>query len=264
MLGCCMILMAAFIWLKPKFVGAIGIAIILGQQLFTLVPEMVPESLSGPFLEFWKFIYPTGFENPETDTVAVLYVIVPWIGVMAAGYTFGLLLQMEKERRKRVCIALGSSITALFLIIAAVQYFQSESTRPFIFEILGQQKYPASPLFLMMTLGPLILFVPFVETAKSKLAVALKTIGRVPLFYYLLHILLIHISALVVQLISDGAVHHEWFDYAPFTFVPKEFVWGLPTLYIVFIIDVIILYVMCKWYAGYKIAHPEKRWTKYL
>lgn len=267
MLGCCMLLMAAFIWLKPKLIGVMGLVIIIGQQLFTYVPRLVPEGMLESFLQFWKFIYPTGFENPQTDTVVVLYVLVPWIGVMAIGYAFGELFNMEKDRRKKICVRLGSIITGLFLVIAIGQYFMlesSDSARPFLFEILGQRKYPASQMFLMMTLGPLILAVPFLETTKGRLVNALSTIGSVPLFYYVLHILLIHASALLVYFIIDGSVHNEWFDYAPFVFVPEISIWSLPTLYAVLIVDVVLLYMLCRWYASYKRSQPDKKWLKYL
>lgn len=261
MLGWCMVIMAGFIWLKPKTVGIIGISIILFQQLLFQFSQVLPES----FLTFWKFIYPTGLENFQTETVAVLYVIVPWIGVMAAGYGFGTVFKVTTVQRKRICLLLGCTMIALFAILGSIQVQRTpESSLPFLLQLLNQSKYPASPLFLMMTLGPLILLFPFLEKANNYLSRALNVIGRVPLFYYLIHILLIHISALVVQKVYDGTLHQEWFSYAPFTSVPNEFRWSLVKLYFVFAIDVIILYYLCKWYGRYKSAHPEKKWLQYL
>jgi len=263
MLGCCMILMAASIWLKPKVLLALGVSIILFQSLFSYVPEIV----SGPILEFWKFFYPTGLENPRTDTVTVLYVIIPWIGVMMAGYAFGLLFQMETARRNKICIGLGLAMTALFIVIGSIQILTEPSmptVREFVFGLLGQKKYPPTPMFLLMTLGPLIPLIPLVETMKGRVVDALNVIGRVPLFYYLLHILLIHISAVLVHWINGGGVHFEWFEFAPFAFVPKDSVWSLWTLYLVVAIDVLILFFACKWYERYKSTHREKKWLRYL
>jgi len=267
MLGACMIIMAAIIWLKPTVIGFLGVVIILVQQLFAKVPQYVPDSLYDPFLLFWRFIYPTGFENPQTDTVVVLYVIVPWIGVMACGYAFGMLFQMNSAQRKKICVSLGLSLTLLFLVIGSYHVFNvtdSNEPRSFVLELLRQQKYPASILFLMMTLGPLILLVPFVEKIKGRIINALKLIGKVPLFYYILHILLIHLSALAVHFITEGTFHNEWFDYAPFTFVPEASKWSLLTLYTVFTADVILLYAACKWYVQYKATHPQNKFIKYL
>lgn len=267
MLGCCMILMAAFIWLKLRAIVVVGLCIILFQSLLTNVPDIVPEFISGPFLSFWKFFYPTGLENPRTDTVTVLYVIIPWIGVMMTGYAFGSLFQMDAAKRKKICLIIGSVMVTLFLIIGTVQFFSGNTmptVRNFIFELLGQKKYPVSPMFLLMTLGPLILAVPFVEQMKGRVINGLCIIGRVPLFYYLLHIPLIHLSALLLYWVNGAGIHPEWFEFAPFTFVPKESTWSLGTLYLVFVVDVIILYFLCKWYANYKFHHREKKWLKFL
>jgi hypothetical protein len=119
-------------------------------------------------------------------------------------------------------------------------------------------------LFLLMTLGPVIALVPEADKARGWFAHVLKIIGRVPFFYYLLHILLIHVSALVVNFIKDGSMHQEWYTYAPFVSVPDEYTWSLPLLYLVFAIDVLILYFICRWYADYKLSHPEKKWLKFL
>src|SRR5688572_9986423 len=136
---------------------------------------------------------------------------------------------------------------------------------PFLFRLLNQQKYPASQLFLLMTISPMILLVPYIENAKSWFANALAIIGRVPFFYYLLHILVIHVSALIVNLIRTDNMHHDWYRTAPYTWIPEdESRWGLSLLYLIFIIDVAILFLLCKWYAAYKAKHPEKAWLKYL
>ena len=264
MLGWSMVALAALIWLRPKVVGAIGLAIIFLQQLFGMVPGIFPSPTREAFGKVWEFIYPTGLET--FNGVSILYVLIPWIGVMAAGYGFGTILLMSPERRRKVCRTIGLTAISLFLALGTLQILATSSpdAPPFIFRLLNQNKYPASQLFLMMTLGPMILLVPFVENVKGWFAKVLSTLGRVPFFYYLLHILVIHISALVVQLIRQGAVHHEWYSYAPFAQVPEEFRWSLPLLYLVFIIDVTILYFVCRWYARYKMEHPEKKWLAFI
>ena len=84
------------------------------------------------------------------------------------------------------------------------------------------------------------------------------------MFYYLMHILVIHLSALLVNLIRSGNALQEWYGTAPFTQVPEDQIWTLPLLYLVFVLDVVILYLLCKWYAQYKAAHPEQKWLKFL
>lgn len=266
MLGWSMLLMALLVRLQPVTVGITGMAIILLQQLFGLLPKAFPPSFREPFGYFWEFIYPSGLNGPPH--VAILYVIVPWMSVMAAGYGFGLILQMEPARRRRLCLQIGLGAIAVFIIGAGTRIALASPDNndggPFLFRLLDQRKYPASTWYLLMTLGPAIALIPYAEKARGRLARMLTTIGRVPLFYYLLHIPLIHLSALLVNFIRHGVTGQEWYSMAPFASVPPEYKWSLGLLYLVFFIDIVILYVASRWYAGYKQAHPEKRWLAYL
>jgi len=264
MLGWCMVLMAALVWLPPAVVGVTGLFIIFGQQLFHTVPQAW--GLQGTAGRWWEFIYPYAELDPPFG-MAVLYVLVPWIGVMAAGYGFGPVLQIASDRRRKICWWIGLSATVIFLIagsIILVRQPPQPDAPPFIIRLLRQNKYPASPLFLLMTLGPLIALVPYAEKVKGWFAQVLITFGRVPLFYYLLHIPLIHLSALLVTFIREGTVMPAWYASAPFTAVPEGHRWGLGLLYLVFVLDVIILYFLCKGYARYKFAHPQQKWLRYI
>jgi len=265
MLGWCMVLLAAFVRLKPAAVGVIGLAIIAFQQVFHYVPGILPQPMQQTAGWLWGFFYPSGLDG--MPHIAVLFVIIPWIGVMMAGYGFGNVLLMEAAKRKRYCLWVGLSATAVFLVVGIIiTFLQSapDDTRPFIFRLLAQQKYPPSQLFLIMTLGPLIALAPFAEKAKGWLADILILFGRVPMFYYLLHILLIHLSALFVNYIRVGDIHQDWYITAPFTEIDEADRWPLPLLYLVYAIDLVILFFCCRWYANYKANHREKKWLKYL
>jgi uncharacterized membrane protein len=265
MLGWCMVLMAAFIWLRPAVAGIVGLVIIAFQDLFAKVPYLLAEASQPSFGRFWELIYKSGFDT--WPGISILYVLVPWIGVMAAGYGFGSILLLGPARRRKICLGIGLSAIALFLIIASIiisHQTATAETPPFIFQLLNQRKYPASQLYLLMTLGPLIALVPWAEKAGGKVSGFFKVIGQVPMFFYLLHILLIHLTAFVVNVILYGSIHQEWYQSAPFTQMPEEFWWSLPLLYLVFVFDVAILFVACRWYAGYKRSHPEQKWLKYI
>ncbi|MBN9381804.1 MAG: DUF1624 domain-containing protein [Chitinophagaceae bacterium] len=264
MLGWCMVLMAVLIRLRPVVVGAIGLFIIFGQQLFHVIPQSL--GLHGAAGRWWEFIYPYAEQDPPFG-MAILYVLVPWIGVMAAGYGFGLILQIPPAKRRKICWAIGISSSFIFIIAGSIVLLRQPAQTdapPFIIRLLRQNKYPASPLFLLMTLGPLIALVPYAEQVKGWFARVLVTFGRVPLFYYLLHIPLIHLSALLVTFVREGTVFPAWYASAPFTSVPEGHQWGLGLLYFVFVMDVIILYFLCRWYARYKFAHPGQKWMKYI
>jgi uncharacterized membrane protein len=266
MLGACMMLMAALVYLRPFVVGMIGLAIIFLQNVFGLVPFLVPESSRPGFGKFWEFIYSSGLKAPEGITI--LYVLVPWIGVMAAGYGFGIILKKDPAQRKKILLTIGGVTTLLFITISAIAIAvqpDQPNDPPFIFQMLNQRKYPASQLFLMMTLGPAILLMPFVERARDGFSRALITFGKVPFFYYLMHILLIHVSALIVNLIREGRTFSEWYATAPYVWFPEEgHQWSLGLLYLVFFIDVILLYFLCRWYESYKFTHSNNALLKYV
>ncbi|HVU58442.1 MAG TPA: heparan-alpha-glucosaminide N-acetyltransferase domain-containing protein [Puia sp.] len=264
MLGWCMVILSALVWLRPLAVGVIGLFIIFGQQLFNTVPHAL--GLQGVAARWWEFIYPYA-ELDAPMGMAILYVLVPWIGVMAAGYGFGIILQMNPARKKKVCLWLGLSAIVAFIVAGTVILLKNPAppdAPPFIVRLLRQNKYPPSILFLLMTLGPLIALVPFAERVKGWFAGVLIIFGRVPMFYYLLHIPLIHQSALLVNLIREGNVHSDWYATAPFTSVPEEHRWSLTLLYLVYVVDLVILYFLCRWYAQYKASHPGNKWLRYI
>ena len=265
MLGWCMVLLAALVRLPARTVGLIGLAIVVFQQAFGLLPGLLPASAQAPVGRVWEFIYPAGLDG--VPGISVLYVLVPWIGVMAAGYGFGAIVVREPEARRQMFLRIGLSATALFLVLGGLMVMLSpapENAPPALFRLLNQQKYPASQPFLLMTLGPTIALLPLADRVRGFVGRVLATFGRVPMFYYLLHIPLIHISALVVSLLRDGAIHPEWYARAPFASVPQGFRWSLPLLYLVFAIDIAILYVPCSWYANLKARRRDLPWLSYI
>ena len=136
---------------------------------------------------------------------------------------------------------------------------------PRALQFLAATKYPASLLFLLMTLGPMFIALGALQNAHGLAAAALATLGRVPLFYYLLHIPLIHALALVVSLIRFGNVDPWLFTNHPMRNpqAPEAYVWSLGLLYLVFAIAVAILYFPCRWFAGLK-ARSRTAWLSYL
>jgi uncharacterized membrane protein len=258
MLGWCMILFAALIWMPTWLLGTLGLLIILFQRVFSLVPLAFPESLRNWIGPLWEFIYPAGFTGPKPITI--LYVLVPWIGVMAAGYAFGAILLRPQAQRDRICLVLGLTATALFIglgLIVVMQQPAPPNAPPLPIRLLNQEKYPPSQLFLLMTLGPTIALLPLADRMRGWFAGLLQTFGRVPLFYYLLHIPLIHLTALLVWFLRDGTVHLAYFATAPYVSVPPAQRWGLPLLYLVFLVVVSLLYFACRWFSKVKGQHRD-------
>ena len=179
-----------------------------------------------PLAGLWKLLY-FGFASDPISVagtrLTVLYSIVPWIGVMALGYVFGPVMTMDASRRRRWCLALGGAAIALFLLLRGFDLYgdpnpwrpappataQDGTPRPAMppaLRFLNTNKYPASLLFLLMTLGPTLVAIPLLETARGPLARAFEVYGRVPFFYYVLHIPLIHLAAIAVSLAREGRI----------------------------------------------------------
>ena len=254
MLGICMILMAAFIWLPIRAVAAIGIAIIALHNLADFAPY--PENPSA----FLKFLY---YGGNAIGPMLVLYVIVPWIGVMMCGYAFGVIA--ASDRRRSFSMKLGIALTLLFVVLRFINKYGDP--RPWnpergILGFIATTKYPASLQFLLMTLGPMFIAIALAENARSNFV---TTFGRVPMFYYLLHIPLIHIAACIVSLIREGRVDPWLFGNLPVAPSPPPdgYMWSLGLLYLVWVICVIALYFPCRWYANLR-ATRRYAWLSYI
>lgn len=268
-IGWCMVLMALLVRLPLKVVGTIGIAVIAGHNL---LPGPAGDSVS-PLASILYY----GMARGPVDlghgwSFSVLYSIVPWIGVMAAGFAFGQVLRLEPARRDRICLRVGLGAIALFVLLRAFNlhgdpgtFEPDEGGVSALLSFLRTTKYPASLQFLLMTLGPAIALIPLLERARGAPARMLSVFGRVPFFYYLLHIPLIHVLALIVARIRDGAVTAWLFGNHPMNPgpAPEGYQWSLGLLYLVFAIAVALLYLPCRWYANLK-ARRCNAWLSYL
>jgi uncharacterized membrane protein len=314
MIGWCMIIMAALVR-APIPVNAVGgIAIIALHNITDLFSGPLEQAFgsNGPNW-FLKILYfgsgmavKIGSSGPP---LIILYVIVPWIGVMMAGYAFGTVMEMPSERRRAVCLKLGVALTALFIVLRALNLYgdprpwmrrpptatsaaiQSSGTPappapgtstqtgqaaattgrpappriPTALSFLNTTKYPASLSFLLMTLGPMFILLSFAEGWRGKIAEIIATFGRVPMFYYLLHIPLIHFAACIVSLVREGHVNVWLFANHPMTAgpAPPGYTWSLGLLYAVFAACVTLLYFPCRWYAQLR-AGRKSKWLSYL
>ncbi len=266
-IGWCMIIMAAMVHMRPRNVGLTGVAIIVLHNAI-----MGPLMHLLPLGESWKVLYIGFFDGPLSGTpLIVLYSIIPWIGVMAAGYAFGEILTLEPARRNRLCVRIGLGAVALFLVLRGFnlygdpQPWSATGRMPAVLSFLNTTKYPASLSFLLMTLGPTIALIPVLDRARGKIAAWVTVFGRVPFFYYVLHIPLIHALALVVTKIRAPEATWWLFTNHPMGNppAPEGYAWSLGLLYLVWAGAVVLLYFACRWYADLK-ARRSEWWLKYL
>ena len=278
-LGLSMVVMAAVVRLPVRWVAAFGLAMMF---LHNLLDPIQPEAL-GRFGWLWKFVHAPGFIPiiPERGILLVLYVLVPWVGVMAAGFGLGALLQLPAQKRRRFMAAVGLAAIALFVMLRATNIYGNPSGTPFpgagpfvpqhsaamsLVAFLNVEKYPPSLQFLLMTLGPGILALAAfdgIQSARNAIARVLIVFGRVPLFYYVIHIYAAHLIAIAVALACHQPTK-RLLDGSYFVSPPEPgYGHHLPFIYLIWILLNVALYFPCRRYAEYKRTHRQW-WLSYL
>ncbi len=274
-LGWAMIVLSGLVHLPPLVVTAFGVLLIVGHNLLDSVRSANP---------LWSILHSPGFVlNTPEHVVFVAYPLIPWIGVTAAGYGLGQVYAWDPERRRAFLLRLGLVLSLAFLVIRGVNIYGDpagwvEPTGPrlgvlpqrtavfTVLSFLNTTKYPPSLLFLLMTLGPALIFLRTVDRGTPRILRPALVIGKVPLFYYLLHFALIHMLAVVICYLKYGSAHwmFESPDMAHYPFRPPPG-WGysLPVVYLMWVFVVIAMYPLCRWFAALK-ARRSDAWLSYI
>jgi uncharacterized membrane protein len=279
-IGVSMIVLAALIHLPLKVISAFGLVMIAFHNLldkFRVDSWRGPESPVPSFgAKVWMLLHQAfeafpilGFPSP---VIVVVYPLIPWVGVMAVGYAFGALYQLDAQRRRRLLLLIGGGATVLFIILRAINAYGDPSKwspqKNVVYtalSFLNTSKYPPSLLFLLMTLGPAIIALAFFESRslRGRVSKFFITFGRVPLFFYLLQWFTVHIIAILLHLAFGKPA--GWLFQSPLSFAtpPPEVGFNLGVVYLAWIIGVLLLYPLCKWFAGVK-QRRKDWWLSYL
>jgi uncharacterized membrane protein len=264
-LGWAMIVLAVLVWLPAPAVLMFGAAIIAGHNLLDNVRSAHP---------LWIILHSPGFVvNRPGFVVFAAYTLIPWVAVTAVGYSLGQIYRWRPERRRAFLLRLGVGLTAAFVALRALNIYgdpapwaAQESPALTIVSFLNVTKYPASLLFLLMTQGPALLILCALDERVPRLLRPALVFGRVPLFYFLLHLPLIHLLAVIVCYAQNGAVHWMFespdLGRYPFTAPPG---WGLslPLIYLLWVLVVVLLFPVCRWFASVK-RRRNSPWLSYV
>jgi uncharacterized membrane protein len=269
-IGVSMILLGLLVLLPYRLIFAVGLLIVLGHNI--LDNPSVSDGLKGGLLPdllyFSNFaLYPLD----QSHSIIIVYAFLPWTGVMLLGYCFGKLYQqgVDPAWRRKSLIRIGTGIVLLFIILRFTNWYgdplpwtsQPRGTVYTFLSFLNLNKYPPSLLFLCMTIGPGILFLAFIEKVQNGFTKIMNVYGRVPMLYYILHFYLIHIICVIVFYAQGFGTKDIWpTGGLPFLFRPNGLGFGLPGVYAIWILVVVILYPICKKYDQYKTAHAKKKW----
>ncbi|RTL57579.1 MAG: DUF1624 domain-containing protein [Sphingobacteriales bacterium] len=270
-LGVSMIFLAGLIYLPKKFILLFGIVLVAGHNLLDGI------HVSGNNLTAfgWALVHEQNFFSWMGKNVLVGYPLVPWIGVMALGYCFGNLYtaKYEAAERKKNLLLLGGGAVALFVLLRFINIYgdpvpwttQSTAFKTFL-SFIKVNKYPPSLFYLLVTLGLSFLFLAFTEKSNGAVAKVVSVYGRVPMFYYITHIYLLHLVTMIAAGLFTDFSWKVWILKEPLWFTQSLKGYGFPlgVVYLVWLGIVISLYPLCKWYDKYKQAHKEKWWLSYL
>jgi uncharacterized membrane protein len=260
-----MIVLGITIYLPFRVILALGIILVFGHNLLDSIHI---DSV------WWSLLHEqSGFQLGHFF-IYVGYPLLPWIGTMFLGYCFGSLYlpSVKPEQRKKLLLQLGIAATLLFIVLRITDVYgepykwTSQESGTFTFlSFMNVTKYPPSLLYLLITLGPSLIFLALSENLKGKISQYVISLGRVPMFYYIVHIAFVHFIALFAAKATgfdfSDMVFNTWVTDSPNL---RGYGFSLGVTYLVWIAVVVVLMPLCIWYDGYKIRNKEKWWLSYL
>lgn len=267
MLGLGMIVLAALIHLPFRVLATLSIAMIALHNLF----DKITPAQFGGYGWIWNVLHQPGMVYPDPLVIAG-YPLIPWVGVISAGFCFGRIYRLPDEQRRKTLIMTGLALTAAFLVLRFVNVYGD--LRPWevqprpgftLLAFLKTNKYPPSLLYLMMTLGPAIFFLGLIDRVRPSINSALLVFGRTPQFFFIMHIAVIHLLAVALGYYTYGAQPFLWTTPPGVggTGYPENYGWSLTTTYLAWVTVVIVMYPMCRMLANLK-STRRSWWLSYL
>ncbi|MCP9753341.1 DUF1624 domain-containing protein [Ferruginibacter sp. HRS2-29] len=266
-IGCSMILLGLLTRISGKLILPIGLLLVVGHNAL----DYANLPATGFAANIWKvFFTARGTIIPlgPAHFIGAFYAILPWTGIMFTGYAMGrwFVKEMDASRRKKLLLITGSAMIVLFIVSRLLQGYGDPGRwvngEHSLLSFLDTSKYPPSLQYTCMTLGPGMILLALLENIKARWTDVVSIYGRVPFFYYILHIYLLHFL-LVIVFFASGYGMSQIASDPPFLFRPRNFGYGLPVVYLIWISVVGVLYLPCKWFNKYKMEHGQW-WLKYI
>ena len=261
-IGASMMVLAALVWLPRAAIATFAVALIAGHNLL----DAIHPGDVGALSSIWLLLHENGRLEPFPGARwIVVYPLVPWVAVMAAGYVIGPWARLPREMRRRRFLRTGVALTGGFVLLRAINLYGDPDAwttdgGPLraLLSFLDCEKYPPSLLFLMMTLGPMLCLLAWMDRPLGAWATRVAIFGRVPLFYYVLHLFVIHAAAIALAwlFLDARALAGAVAGNAPLNY-------SLPVVYAVWVVAVLTLYPACRWFAAVK-QRSRHAWMSYL
>ena len=269
-IGLSMVVMSFFLWLPVRVLAMLSVLTIVLHNWFGRA-AMNADFGSAAWL--WNILYQPGVFRVASAVVIVAYNLIPWLAIMMAGYCFGQLMSAAPETRRKWMLIIGLGITAAFFLVRGLNIYgdpapwTSQIPGMTLLSFLRASKYPPSLVFILMTLGPAILLLAWFERRAISAKNPIVILGRVPLFYFLGHFFLIHALAVLFALMRYGHARFLFYPLpsagGPANLYPSDFGYGLPVVYAVWALVVLLMYPACRWFARLR-ERRKDWWLSYL
>ena len=269
-IGVSLVILSVLVFLPLKMIFAIGIILVFGHNM---LDPITVNGTSFRDLLWYALHQPNAFHLGDT-TISFFYPILPWLGLMALGYVFGIFYtkHFDEQRRRRWLVWIGLGLVVLFLVLRGFNLYgepdlwSTQGSSLFtVMSFLNTSKYPPSLHFLLMTIGPALILLALIERMRLRTTNPIVVFGRVPFFFYILHLYFIHAFAMLALVFAG----RDWREYiltarAIASGTLSSFGLRIEAVYIVWILLIVLLYPLCKWYQRYKENNSTKWWLSYL
>lgn len=270
-IGISMVILGLMVHLPYTVLLCTGLFIVLGHNLL----DPLEAAHSQPFGFWWDLLHHGSFAQypfMPGHAALIIYPFVPWTGLMLLGYCMGKVFSpaVSIGQRRKILIAAGAGLLLLFVLLRWSNLygdpFPWQPQQRFTYTLLSfirVHKYPPSLLYTCITIGPALLLLAFTEGVKNRFTNMASVFGRVPFFYYIMHVYLIHLLVMIVFFASGFGSADIVTDGSPFLFRPPQLGFGIAGVYLMWLLVLVLLYPLCKWYDTYKQTH-RKWWLSYV
>jgi uncharacterized membrane protein len=270
MLGLCMVVLAGLIYLPMRLLAVLSVLVIAGHNLL----DRVQAQSFGSAAWFWDILHQQALFRVHGAAVIVAYPLVPWVAVMAAGYCMGPIFRWEPARRQPFLLQLGICLSVGFVLLRAINIYGDPSPwalqSPGLFTVLSFlncTKYPPSLLFLLMTLGPALIVMSWLDRRQFPSANPVIVFGRVPFFFFVVHLALVHAISILLLFLRYGSTKFLFIPPPSLgsarNLFPENYGFNLSVVYGVWFAVIVMLYPLCRWFAGVK-QRRRDWWLSYL
>jgi uncharacterized membrane protein len=272
-IGFCMIALAFLIHLRLRAIVVVGLTIVV---LHNTLDNITFET--GTIADIlWSFLHVRKL-YPLSHHYSFLfqYPIIPWVGVMALGFCLGSVYSENhpSKKRKKILLQMGIIGVSAFFVLRLInlygdplpwEHYAEISTT--IMSFFNVEKYPPSLLYLCLTLGISLIVLGAIEGKNLEPFKRITLFGKVALFYYVVHIAVIHLLALI-------AVASLGFPWQTMIFIGSssqaspllkgKFGFSLTEIYMLWAAIIIFLYPCCLLWFEFKTQNKLKWWVSYV